>query len=193
MGGSNVKGLYYMEVIYPSPNGQSVIPQEKLQKAISDGKIVPENPNAPKFIDGNMDDKVDQVIAEIWGYYDKNQTGVISRSTLKKFFEDALKIYALRQGRQSGKEVVAPGVNYSQALDQSVAKVTTNPNGQCSRKEFEDFLNLYDLQEALGSFLGISEVAVNTQAVAFVDTSQMKSGQQQVKKPVYRDYSQLQD
>lgn len=127
----------------------------------------------------------------VFVYQKKEHNSYFSHHNTHK--QDALKIYALRQGRQSGKEVVAPGVNYSQALDQSVAKVTTNPNGQCSRKEFEDFLNLYDLQEALGSFLGVSEVAVNTQAVTFVDTTQLKSQQSQVKKPVYRDYSQLQD
>jgi hypothetical protein len=71
--------------------------------------------------------------------------------------------------------------------------VTTNPSGQCTRKEFEDFINCYDLEEALGSFLGLSEVAVNTASVQFVDTSQLKGQQQQIKKPVYRDYSNLQD
>jgi len=182
-----------MEVIFPSPTGQSVIPQEKLQKAIQDKKITPENPNAPKFLDGNMDDKADAVITEIWNYYDKNQTGVISKSTLKKFFEDALTVYALRKGMKDKKDVMPPQVSFGQACDQSVAKVTTNPNGQCSKKEFEDFINCYDLEEALGSFLGISEVMVNTSAVQFVDTSQLKGQGQQVKKPVYRDYSQLQD
>ena len=51
MGGNNVKGLKLMETIYPSENGQSVIPQELLDKEIKKGKIKPDDPNEEKFLD----------------------------------------------------------------------------------------------------------------------------------------------
>lgn len=65
--------------------------------------------------------------------------------------------------------------------------------GQVTFKEFEDFLNCYELEEALGPWLNIREVKVDTNKVQFVDTSQFKNQSAQPKKVVYRDYSALQD
>ena len=99
-------------------------------------------------------------------------------------------MYALRLGRKGAKEVIAPGVNYGQAMEESIAKVT---NGETATfKQFEDFLNCYDIDEALGSFIGVREVQVQNK-VQFVDTNQFSQQAQQVKKPVYRDYSVLQN
>eukprot|EP01115_Flamella_aegyptia_P013140 TRINITY_DN685_c0_g1_i1.p2 TRINITY_DN685_c0_g1~~TRINITY_DN685_c0_g1_i1.p2 ORF type:complete len:101 (-),score=44.32 TRINITY_DN685_c0_g1_i1:36-338(-) len=95
------------------------------------------------------------------------------------------------KAKKSSKEVIPPGVNFNQAMDESLAKVT---NGETATfKQFEDFLNCYDIDEALGSFLGVREVSVTNSKVQFVDTSQFASQSQQVKKPVYRDYSVLQN
>jgi hypothetical protein len=70
--------------------------------------------------------------------------------------------------------------------------MTSNPS-QVTFQEFENFLNLYDLEEALGSWLNISSVQVQTSSVQFVDTSQFTAQAAQPKKVVYRDRSALQD
>jgi len=133
-----------------------------------------------------MDDKIDRAIKDVWAHYDPKGTGVIPKKMVDKFFKDSLELYALRVGKKSSKDVVAPGVNYGAAMDASIAKVTTT--GQATFKQFEDFLNCYDIDEALGSFLNINSVAVSASKVQFVDTSQFKSQSQQPKKVVYRDY-----
>jgi len=189
MGGNNVKGLYWMETIFPMPNGQSVIPPEKLQKEFQKGTLRPPDPNAEKEVDGDMDEKIDKVVQDIWAFYDPKSTGIMPRKVMEKFFKDALDLYALRMGKKSSKEVMPPNIKWGEAMAQSCAKVTSNPQ-QASKKEFEDFLNCYDLDEALGSFLNIQEVAVNHN-VQFVDTSQFKEQAAQPKKVVYRDYSVL--
>mmetsp|Transcript_27541 Transcript_27541/g.38855 ORF Transcript_27541/g.38855 Transcript_27541/m.38855 type:complete len:192 (+) Transcript_27541:74-649(+) len=190
MGGNNVKGLFWMETIYPSENGLSVIPQEKLQKEIQKGTIKPQDPNADKYLDDDMDEKIDKVIREVWAYYDPKGTGVLPKKIIEKFFSDALELYALRMGRKGAKEVIAPGVNYSQAMAESVGKMTNTV--QATFKQFEDFINCYDLEEGLGSFLGVRETTIK-QNVQFVDNSQLAAQQQASKKPVYRDYSVLQN
>jgi len=186
MGGNNVKGIYWMETIYPPPNGQSVIPPEKLQKEIQKGTIKPDDPHAVKDLDGDMDEKIDKVIREVFTHYDPKSTGQISKSTISKFFKDSLDLYAMRLGKKGGKEIIAPGVNYSQAMKDSIAKMT--PGEQATYKQFEDFLNCYDIEEALGCFLNVSEVSVNTHNVQFIDTEQFKAQAAAPKKVVYREY-----
>jgi len=185
-----VKGLYWMETIFPLPNGQSVIPAEKLQKEIEKGTIVPRN-TSEKELDGDMDEYIDKLIREIWTFYDPKNTGMMPRKVIEKFFKDSLDLYALRQGRKKGQEVMAPGIKFGQAMQTSVAKVTSNEKG-CSFKEFEDFINCYELDEALGAFLGIGEVAV-AHNVQFVDTSVFKEDASKPKAVQYRDYSVLEN
>jgi hypothetical protein len=69
--------------------------------------------------------------------------------------------------------------------------MTSNPT-QATFKEFEEFINCYDLEEALGSFLNIREITVNRN-VQFVDTSSFVAQASQPKKVQYRDYSVLQN
>jgi len=87
MGGNNVKGLKMMETIYPSPNGQSVIPQEKLDKEIRKGTIKADDPNAEKDLDGDMDERIDQCIKEVWSYYDPKGTGILPKKNLGKILQ----------------------------------------------------------------------------------------------------------
>eukprot|EP01119_Soliformovum_irregulare_P008552 TRINITY_DN21667_c0_g1_i1.p1 TRINITY_DN21667_c0_g1~~TRINITY_DN21667_c0_g1_i1.p1 ORF type:complete len:196 (-),score=58.85 TRINITY_DN21667_c0_g1_i1:126-713(-) len=190
MGGNNVKGLYWMETLFPNPNGQSMIPPEVLQKEIQKGTIVPLNLGAEKNLDGDTDEYVDKVVRDIWNFYDPKGTGLMTKKALQKFFKDALEIYAMRKGFKKGAESMAPGVKSGEAMAQSVAKVTQNPQG-CSYQEFENFVNCYDLDEALGSFLNIGEVAVSNN-VQFVDTSHFKEEAAKPKAVQYRDYSHLQ-
>jgi len=191
MGGNNIKGLKLMETIYPSENGQSVIPAEKLQKEIAKGKIQPDDPNAEKELDGDMDERLDKSIREVWTYYDPKGTGIMKKDAIKKFFKDGLEIYALRKGAKSSKDIIAPGVDSGAAMEKAISQMTQT--GQVTFKEFEDFLNCYELEEALGPWLNIREVKVDTNKVQFVDTSQFKNQSAQPKKVVYRDYSALQD
>jgi hypothetical protein len=123
-----------------------VIPQEKLEKAYAKGEIRRDDPNAPKDLDQDMDEKIDQVclpplkilifqcIREVWAHYDPKGTGVLPKKVIQKFFQvlfwpfpshlqDALDLYALRLGKKSAKEIIAPGVNSSQAMQQAIAKV----------------------------------------------------------------------
>jgi len=174
-----------METIYPSPNGQSVIPQEKLDKEIRKGTIKADDPNAEKDLDGDMDERIDQCIKEVWSYYDPKGTGILPKKILERFFKDALEIYALRCGRKSSKEVMSPNVKYGEAMETAVRKVTAT--NQASFKQFEDFINCYDLEEALGSFLGVSDIAISN-TVQWVDTAQIAKDGSGPKKPVYRDY-----
>jgi len=190
MGGNNVKGLYWMETIYPSENGASVIPREQLQKEIEKGKLKPEDPNAVKDLDGDMDERIDKVIREVWTYYDPKGTGVLPKKIVERFFKDSLELYSLRMGKKSSKEVLAPGVNMSQAMQTAVANMTNT--SQATFKQFEDFLNCYDLEEALGPFLNVREITVR-QNVQFIDNSQLVQEANQPKKVVYRDYGALQD
>jgi len=186
-----VKGLYWMETIFPMPNGQSVIPPEKLQKEFEKGTLRPPDPNAEKEVDGDMDEKIDKIIRDIWNFYDPKATGFMKKGVIEKFFKDSLDLYALRQGRKKGGEVVAQGVKFGQAMQASIAKVTTNPQG-CSFQEFENFINCYDLEEALGSFLAIGEIGIQN-TVQFVDTAQFKEQAAKPKEVKYRDYSALEN
>lgn len=69
--------------------------------------------------------------------------------------------------------------------------MTSNPQG-ATQKEFEDFVNCYDLEEALGPFLNIQEIGINHN-VQFVDTNQFKEEAAAPKKVQYRDYSALEN
>eukprot|EP01114_Cavostelium_apophysatum_P000659 TRINITY_DN105_c0_g1_i1.p1 TRINITY_DN105_c0_g1~~TRINITY_DN105_c0_g1_i1.p1 ORF type:complete len:190 (+),score=51.69 TRINITY_DN105_c0_g1_i1:119-688(+) len=189
MGGNNVKGLYWMETMFPDPSGRSVIPPEKLQKEIEKGTIKPFQRDE-KDVDGDMDDYIDKVIREVWNFYDPKGTNMIPKALVQKFFKDALEIYAMRKGAKSSKEVLGPGVKYNDALTECVGKMTQT--GQCSFKDFEEFLNCYDLEEALGPFLGIREVTINNR-VEFVNVDQFKEQAAQPKKVQYRDYSGLEN
>lgn len=79
--------LIFFFQIYPSENGQSVIPAEKLQKEIAKGKIQPDDPNAEKELDGDMDERLDKSIREVWTYYDPKGTGIMKKDAIKKFFK----------------------------------------------------------------------------------------------------------
>jgi len=80
---------------------------------------------------------------------------------------------------------MSPNVKYGEAMETAVRKVTAT--NQASFKQFEDFINCYDLEEALGSFLGVSDIAISN-TVQWVDTAQIAKDGSGPKKPVYRDY-----
>jgi hypothetical protein len=135
-----------------------------------------------------MDEYIDEVIKDIFAGYDPKGTQQLPNKVMQKFFKDALDVYAMRKGRKKGAEVLSPGVKMGPAMKSAVAKITTNPS--CTFQEFEAFINCYDLEEALGDFIGVNEVAVDTN-VQMVDTTQFKEAQTaNASKIVYRDYNQ---
>jgi hypothetical protein len=65
-----------------------VIPYEKLQKEIQKGTIKPEDPNSKEEdVDGDMDEKIDKVIRDIWAHYDPKGTQVLPKKVIEKFFK----------------------------------------------------------------------------------------------------------
>eukprot|EP01118_Nematostelium_gracile_P013358 TRINITY_DN5028_c0_g1_i1.p1 TRINITY_DN5028_c0_g1~~TRINITY_DN5028_c0_g1_i1.p1 ORF type:complete len:190 (-),score=59.49 TRINITY_DN5028_c0_g1_i1:65-634(-) len=189
MGGNNVKGLYWMETMFPLPDGRSMIPPEQLQKEIAKGTIVPRQ-NSEQNLDGDLDEFIDKTVREIWQFYDPKNTNMMPKKVMKKFISDCLELYALRKGFKKSAEVIAPGVNKSQAMEASIAKITNNPT--CTYQEFENFISCYDLDEALGAFLNVSQINVNSQ-VQYVDTSVFKEQAAKPKAVQYRDYSALEN
>lgn len=60
---------------------------------------------------------------------------------------------------------------------------------QANYNDFEDFINTYDIDEALGSMLNKNGVDIDINRVQFVDVSQMTGqARKDGPKPVYRDY-----
>ena len=90
-----------MEAIYPPEDGKSVIPQEKLDKAIKKGIIQPKDDDDVEDLDDDLDSKIDESIKEVWGYYDDKKLGFLDKKKATQFFKDALEVFALRKGKKS--------------------------------------------------------------------------------------------
>eukprot|EP01122_Echinamoeba_exundans_P017855 TRINITY_DN9806_c0_g1_i1.p1 TRINITY_DN9806_c0_g1~~TRINITY_DN9806_c0_g1_i1.p1 ORF type:complete len:195 (+),score=58.38 TRINITY_DN9806_c0_g1_i1:269-853(+) len=191
MGAASVKGLKMMETIFPSEDGRSVFADPKLKakldKEIAKGKIKPEMPADEEPVDGDMDELIDRVIKEVWATYDVKNQGFIDKKKAAQFFKDALEVYALRKGMKGSKDALGPGVNQSKASDECVAKLNKSGSGRITFEEFEDYMNTYDIEEALGPFLARTSIDVKAQ-VPMVDISQISTQAEQVTRPKYREY-----
>eukprot|EP01023_Acetabularia_acetabulum_P038726 TRINITY_DN37091_c0_g1_i1.p2 TRINITY_DN37091_c0_g1~~TRINITY_DN37091_c0_g1_i1.p2 ORF type:complete len:218 (-),score=44.65 TRINITY_DN37091_c0_g1_i1:25-654(-) len=192
MGANNTKGLYLCETIYPPENGRSCIPPEKLEKAIRKGDIPPPSNDDEEDLDGDMDAVIDDCIRQVWQYYDPKSVGYISKKQTQQFFKDALNLVALRkmckvkdlfQGRKEGA-----------ALDEAFRKINTSGDGRVTFEQFEEFINMCELDEAVQFVTGAGgEVQIDTN-VQMVDNSDLPSGGGPVKGKIeYRDYSALED
>lgn len=61
--------------------------------------------------------------------------------------------------------------------------------GRASRQDLEDFLQTYDLEEAIGGFIGkVGGVDIDMNKVTLIDVSQFQAQASENIKPVYRDY-----
>jgi len=193
MGANNTKGLYLCETIYPPDNGVSCIPPEKLEKAIKKGEIPPQvQADDEEDLDGNMDEVIDNCIREVWQYYDPKGLGSLNKKQTQQFFKDALNLVALRKNVKS--KDLFQGRKEGAALDEAFRQVNTSGDGRVTFEQFEEFINAYDLDEAV-DFLtgGNSEHQINTN-VQMVDNSSLPSGGGPVKGKIeYRDYSTLED
>jgi len=170
MGGSNTKGLYLCEKIYPPEDGRSCIPPEKLQKAIEKG-IIPPPPNADEEdVDDDEDAKIDQYIKEVWGYYDKKAEGFVGKKQAQQFFKDALEIFAVRKNCKV-KDLLR-GNSLDKALEQSFRRLDKNNLGRIDFATFEEFINECDLDEALNLITGeTGPIVIRTDNVELVDTT----------------------
>jgi len=153
-----VKGIWLMEQLYPLETGESMFSRDpklkaELDKEVKKGAIRLPDPNKPIDVDDDQDAKIDDSVKEIWTYYDKKNLGFIDRKQARQFMEDALELFALRRGRKA-KELVNPQLNMSKALDQAVDLLDAGKRGQVTFKEFEDFVNSLDLDEALAVVTG---------------------------------------
>ena len=165
MGANNTKAIYLCETIFPSPDGSSIIPPEKLQKAIAKGEIVLPNTDE-EDVDDDEDAVIDRAIREVWSYYDKKNQQFISKKTAVQFLKDALELYAMRKSLKV-KDILA-GRSEKDLLEQSYRNITSNP-AQVTFNEFEEFINGYDIEEAL--CINSGPVEITTTSVAMVDTS----------------------
>jgi len=182
-----VRFLDLCEQIYPPENGQTCIPPEKLEKAYQKG-LIPRPTAGDEELDDDMDSKIDKAIKDVWAYYDKKNKGFLSKGEAETFFKDALEVMALRKGLKV-KQILPPNVSQSQAISQSIAKLTKGSD-RVEFSSFEEYINMSDLDEALSLFTGQTgpiEVKTNVQ---MVDTSKLAADARAANgpKPVYRDY-----
>jgi len=188
MGGSNTKGLWLCEQIYPPEDGRTCIPPEKLEKAYQKGLIQRPTVGGDEDLDDDMDSKIDRSIKEVWAYYDKKGKGFLTKSEAETFFKDAFEIMALRKGRKP-KELLPPNISQGQAISQSIKKLAKESD-RVDFSSFEEFINMSDLDEALGIFIGQTGPIDVKNKVQMVDTQQL-SAQARAEngpKPIYRDY-----
>ena len=183
-----------MESAYPAEDGRSVFDSDpklkaKLDRELAKGKIPMEPTDLEEPIDGDLDMLVARAVEEVWKTYDPKNTGFMDKKNMEKFFKDALQLYALRTGRKSDKEVIPKGVNSTEAMKQAVAILNKSGTGRASRADLEDFLQTYDIEEALAGFLGkVGGLDVDMNKVTLIDVSQFQAQQAETLKPVYRDY-----
>eukprot|EP01115_Flamella_aegyptia_P003085 TRINITY_DN15017_c6_g1_i1.p1 TRINITY_DN15017_c6_g1~~TRINITY_DN15017_c6_g1_i1.p1 ORF type:complete len:194 (-),score=68.89 TRINITY_DN15017_c6_g1_i1:56-637(-) len=193
MGGSNTKALYLCETIYPSDDGSSCIPPEKLQKAIAKGEIPPQ-PDDDEDLDEDEDEKIDSCIREVWAFYDKKQAGFLNKKQTQGFFKDALSLFAIRKGVKA-KDLLGQGVSMSKALEESFNTIS-NGTGRCTFENFEEFINMSDLEEALALITGNTgpvDINVNDVQLANVDDIPESANAPGKKEIVYRNYDELED
>lgn len=197
MGGSNTKALWLCEQIFPNSNGASSIPPEKLQKLIASGKIPQSAMNAGGDVDldDDLDSRIDACIKEVWAYYDPKMVGSINKSKAITFFKDALDLFALRRQAKTS-DLLKPGVSMSKALEESFRQMDTSGTGVITFSQFEEFINTYDLEEALALITGQGvSPDISTSSAQMADYSGLAaaSGEGQKAQIQYRDYGNLED
>ena len=192
MGGSNTKGLYLCETIYPPEDGKSCIPPEKLEKAIKKGEIPAKNPDDEEDLDEDEDEKIDKCIREVFNYYDPKLVGFWSKKQTQQFFKDALALIALRKNCKT-KDLLPPGKNMDRVLEEAFTKLAAGGK-EVRFEKFEEFINENDLADALSAITGNEEPIEIKKNVQLVDVSQLPSSSGPVKGQIqYRDYGALED
>lgn len=193
MGANNIKAVWLCEQIFPNADGSSAIPPEKLQKMITEGKI-PAPQAGDEDLDDDLDAQIDAHVKEVWAYYDKKNLGKIKKDKAKTFFKDALDLFAFRRHCKPN-ELLGPGVSLGKALDEAVAQIGRTEPGWVYFKEFEQFVNTNDLEEALQLITGqTGPRSVSGTSGLLVDYSNLAEEANQAKAQIqYRDYGGLED
>jgi len=165
-----------------------------LAKAIEKGKIPAPVHAEEEDLDEDMDEILDKHIKEVWAYYDPKNQGFLTKKTAQQFFKDMLDLFALRKNMKP-KDLLGPGVSLSSALTSSFQQLDKSNTGTITFTEFEEFVNMSDLEEALSLITGkTGPVDINVSAVAKVDPEAMAASAGGGKGPVqaghieYREY-----
>eukprot|EP01125_Pyxidicula_operculata_P000456 TRINITY_DN10486_c0_g1_i1.p1 TRINITY_DN10486_c0_g1~~TRINITY_DN10486_c0_g1_i1.p1 ORF type:complete len:197 (-),score=64.23 TRINITY_DN10486_c0_g1_i1:153-743(-) len=185
-------GLKMMEVIYPVKNTQSVFAtNQKLKTALEKevkkrGLSLDDLEANEEAVDGDLDSDIDRCVNKVFENYDRKGAGVLPKKIAEQFFNDCLELYAMRKG-QKVKDILPKNVKKEKAIASAVAKMNTSGTGNITKQEFVQFLNCYDIDEALSDFFGTDGVDVDT-SVQYVDVSQFANAKREGPKLVYRDY-----
>jgi len=183
-----------MEIIWPTPQGTTVFAtnpkmEAKLQKDLIKRNINPNDLEGDEdFIDGDMDAEIDRIIQKIFEVYDKKKTNMLPKKVVSQFFSDLVELHCLRQGRKK-KDVVPKEVNQKKALEDCILKMNPSQTGNVTLQEFTEFLNCYDMSEAIGPFLGTQpEFDIQINNIQWVDTRVFENQKREGPKLVYREY-----
>mmetsp|Transcript_27343 Transcript_27343/g.30456 ORF Transcript_27343/g.30456 Transcript_27343/m.30456 type:complete len:200 (+) Transcript_27343:33-632(+) len=198
MGNANsVKGLKMLETIYPTADKKTIFADPKMKKKLDkelakdqkQGKPPPVDPNAgdEQPVDGNQDALIDKCVRAIWETYDPKNHGFLDKKIGTKFFIDAFEIYAYRKG-QKPKEALPPGNNMKKAAETCFTKMNKSGNQKITFQEFEEYINVYELDEALEPFTNQSGVNIDVERVDFVNVEQFRGQKKDGPKLVYRNY-----
>jgi len=157
MGAGSVKGLVLMETIFPTGDNSTVFDDpklaQKLAAEIKKGKIRMPTKGDEIDVDEDLDAKIDQMIQEVYQYYDPKGLGTLPKKQVSQFFKDCFTLHCLRK-KQKEKEVLAPGTSMGKALDAAIRMLDPSGQGNISKQTFIDFVNECDLQEIIGPFTG---------------------------------------
>jgi len=186
-------GLRMMEIVWPT--NQSVFStnpkmQAKLEKDLLKRNINPNDLEGEEdYVDGDMDAEIDRIVEKIFMVYDKKQTKLLPKKVAQKFFSDLLELYCLRQNRKK-KDVVPKNVKEQKAIEECVAKMNSSGGKDITQNEFIEFMNCYDISEALAPFIGngATEFDITTSNIQMVDTRQFENQKREGPKLVYREY-----
>eukprot|EP01130_Rhizamoeba_saxonica_P006589 TRINITY_DN2624_c0_g2_i1.p1 TRINITY_DN2624_c0_g2~~TRINITY_DN2624_c0_g2_i1.p1 ORF type:complete len:205 (-),score=44.58 TRINITY_DN2624_c0_g2_i1:66-656(-) len=193
MGGSvSAAGLKLMEELYPSDNGQTIFTNpklaQKLEKELGKRGISLDDIMAEEdYVDGDMDADIDRCIQKIFQIYDRKGTGSINKKLGSQFFVDCLELYALRKGQKKGKDCLGPSVNMKKATEECW-QLLSNGGSMVNLQQFTEFLNCYDIDEALHPFLGSGNTQTINISVEYVNCEAFVGQARDGPKLVYRDY-----
>jgi hypothetical protein len=141
-------------------------------------------PAEEEDLDEDMDEILDKHIREVWSYYDPKGQEFLTKKQATQFFKDMLDLFALRRNMKP-KDLLGPGVSLSSALTSSFQQLDKSNSNTITFTEFEEFVNMSDIEEALSLITGkTGPVEINVHAVEKVDPEAMAASAGGGKGPV---------
>jgi len=100
----------------------------------------------------------------------------------------------LCESKKKTKDLFPPGSSEGKALDAAFKSMNTTGDGRVTFDQFEEFINSYDLDEAVAVVTGSGQDFQIDTKVQMVDNSSLPTAGGVVKGHIeYRDYSALED